>query len=167
MGAYSGTVPTFLAGELPDADKFIEISNFMTAATAAWTSYTPTWTASAGTPAVGNGSLTGAYRRIGKTVDFRMLLTAGSTTTYGTAGAYWAFGMPALGNCNGLYVFAVRLLDNGFKEYMAVGAASNGGAFDMYQAGAGGTGYGRLLNNSPFTFGNTDQLWANGTYELA
>lgn len=31
MGSYTGTVPTFLAGELPDADKFTEISNFMTA----------------------------------------------------------------------------------------------------------------------------------------
>lgn len=76
MGDYNGTVPTFLAGELPDASKFAEITNFMLAATGAWTSYTPT-TANL---TIGNGTLTAQYRRLGKTLDFQIKFTFGSTS---------------------------------------------------------------------------------------
>jgi len=168
MGSYTGTVPTFAANDIPTADQFAEIVNFMTAETGVWTAYTPTWAASAGTPSLGNGSLTGSYRRIGKTVDFRMQFTAGSSTTFGTAGAYWAFGLPPIGTCSGYYAFALRMIDYATKEYLGMASMANGASeFEMFQSGAGGTGYGRIANNSPFTFGTSDGLWTNGTYELA
>ena len=50
----------------------------------AWTTYTPTWTSSSGTPSIGNGTLTGSYCVIGKTVFWDVSLVAGSTTTFGT-----------------------------------------------------------------------------------
>jgi hypothetical protein len=164
MGVYTGTVPTFLAGELPDADKLTEVSNFMTAMTAAWTTYTPTWTASAGVPAIGNGSLTGRYRRIGKTVDFEVALLAGTTTTYGTAGAFWSFGLPPVGNTAATYAFPMRMFDTGVLEYVGIASVAAGGStVDLYKSPTG-----RFLNNSFATaFGNTDTLWFNGTYELA
>ena len=49
----------------------------------AWAAYTPTWGASTA-PSLGNGTLTGTYMRIGKTVHFFINLTTGSTTTYGS-----------------------------------------------------------------------------------
>jgi hypothetical protein len=61
----------------------------------AWTDYTPTWTAeTGGTPAVNNGSLTGRYLKVGRSVDFLIKLVVGSTTTFGSANANWAFGLP-------------------------------------------------------------------------
>lgn len=58
----------------------------------AWTAYTPTWTSSGTAPAIGNGTLTGAYLKAGKLVVFRLKLTIGSTTTVGTS--TYRFGLP-------------------------------------------------------------------------
>ena len=49
-----------------------------------WTSYTPVWTAAGTACALGNGTITGAFRRRGDVVDWRVILTPGSTTTFGT-----------------------------------------------------------------------------------
>lgn len=59
---------------------------------AAWTSYTPSWTASTTNPTLGNGTLVGRYMLIGKTCHVSITLTIGSTTTVG-AGTY-LFGLP-------------------------------------------------------------------------
>lgn len=53
----------------------------------AWTAYTPVWTGSSTNPVINNGTLQGAYCKIGKLVNFRASITLGSTTTVG-AGAY-------------------------------------------------------------------------------
>lgn len=167
MGSYTGTVPTFLVGEIVDADKLLEITNFMTAATAAWTAYTPTWTASAGSPSIGNGTLAGRYRRLGKTVNFQILLTGGSTSNYGTAGAYWAIGLPPLGNTSGPFVWPARLIDGGVAEYTIIAANESSpsatGSVQFFRTSTTG----RQLNNTGFTFGTGDSLWVAGTYELA
>lgn len=53
----------------------------------AWTSYTPTWTASTTNPTIGNGTITGAYLQVNKLVMCYGKITVGTTTTAGT-GAY-------------------------------------------------------------------------------
>lgn len=58
----------------------------------AWTSYTPTWTTQVSSPAVGNGTLVGRYKIIGKTMHLAIKLTCGTTTTFGTG--YWKFSLP-------------------------------------------------------------------------
>jgi hypothetical protein len=139
------------------------MSDILTALTAAWTSYTPSWTASAGTPAIGNGSLAGAYRQMGKTVDFTINLTAGSTTTFGTAGAHWILGLPPLGNTARNYVWPLRMLDAATLEYAGFASAAAGTAVaELFKPVSG-----RIVNNSPFTPANGDSLWFNGTYDLA
>lgn len=58
----------------------------------AWTTYTPTWTASSN-PAIGNGTISGRYQLIqGKTLLVYVTITTGSTTTFGSGA--WAFGLP-------------------------------------------------------------------------
>jgi hypothetical protein len=57
-----------------------------------WTSYTPAWTASTTNPSLGNGILSGRYRRVGDTLQYHIHLTMGSTTTFGTN--TWRFGLP-------------------------------------------------------------------------
>jgi hypothetical protein len=56
--------------------------------------YTPTWSSTSGTPpSLGNGVITGDYTRIGNTVNLRINLVIGSTTTTGT-GAIYTFTSP-------------------------------------------------------------------------
>lgn len=64
-----------------------EIKDPWTAIQAAWTSFTPTWTGTTTNPVIGNGTLTGAYHRVGKLIFYRIGIVAGSTTTYGS-GSY-------------------------------------------------------------------------------
>lgn len=139
------------AGDIILADHF----------SATWTTYTPTWVASAGTPAIGNGTLAGRYFQLGKTVHFSFRLIAGSTTTYGTAGAYWQLGLPTLGNAATYHAFAAMSVDAATADYPLIGAVRVGEAVvELYKPGSG-----RFVNNSPFTFGSGDQLWVSGTYE--
>ena len=58
-----------------------------------WTSYSPTWTASGGTPSLGDGSLTGRYILAGDLCHLTVNLVFGSTTS-GT-GSNWVFSLPA------------------------------------------------------------------------
>ncbi len=66
----------------------------------AWTAYTPVWSASSVNPTLGNGTITGAYRRKGSVVHIRIVLTLGSTSAAGT-GVY-SFTLPAGAKVNSL-----------------------------------------------------------------
>lgn len=64
----------------------------------AWTSYTPTWGAESGTaPAIGDGTITGRYQRIGRTIHYFIEIVTGASTTYGSGGSSgnWYFSLPA------------------------------------------------------------------------
>lgn len=60
--------------------------------TAAWNSYTPTWTSSGTAPALGNGTLVGKYAVIGRTYVVSIKITMGPSTTYGTGN--YSFALP-------------------------------------------------------------------------
>ncbi len=70
-----------------------------------WTTYTPTWTASVN-PAIGNGTLSGQYRQIGKIVLYNITMTAGSGTTFGTGEWHFALPVTASGGAAGSAVLA-------------------------------------------------------------
>lgn len=59
---------------------------------AAWTAFTPTWTGTTTNPLIGNGTIAGAYRQIGKTLDVRYRIAMGATTTYGVG--TWKLRLP-------------------------------------------------------------------------
>lgn len=77
-----------------------------------FTSFTPNWYNFATQPVIGNGSITGKWRRLGECVEGYIRLAWGSTTTNGTGGLF-SFGIPsgmtidstklpgAIGNANG------------------------------------------------------------------
>jgi hypothetical protein len=69
-----------------------DVQDEITAMRAAWTTYTPTWDATSSSPSIGNGSIVGRYRQVGKTVTFSIVLTVGSTTNVGTG--IYEFGLP-------------------------------------------------------------------------
>ena len=72
---------TIYAGQPVLATDFDAYENL----TAVWTSFTPTWASFGTQPAIGNGTLSGKYTRVGNYVAFSIQLVPGSTTTFGTS----------------------------------------------------------------------------------
>lgn len=164
MGVYTGTVPTFLAGELPDADKFTEVSNFMTAATAAWTTWLPTLTALT----AGNGTTTAKYRQLGKTVDYRFKFVLGTTSAVGTSPR---FSLPAAPHAD--YVVVFDELGHGVirdvsapAERVATVLLSAGSTVEIFHYSTTG-GITGTTATVPWTWATGDVLSCTGTYEVA
>lgn len=160
MGVYTGTVPTFLAGELPDADKFTEITNFMTAWTSSLTAYTPTMSSSGGGASVGNGTLTAGYSRIGKTVVVRIVLTWGSTTTYGSG--FVRFSLPVTSVALD-QVGPGTVVDSGTATILGASHIDAGSPTLLIPISTGGV----VTGTSPMTWTTNDQLRSFMMYEAA
>lgn len=91
---------TFVVGEVVTAAILnAEIRDQFNSMFAAWTAYTPVWTAATTNPVIGNGTILGRYMKIGRTVIGHINLTMGSSTTYG-AGDY-SFTLPGAGAASG------------------------------------------------------------------
>ena len=142
----------------------------------AWQSYDVQWTTDLGTqPSIGNGSLTGYYKRIGKTVFLRVRLSAGSTTTFGDNNRLWIFSLPVTASSQHGVQFSCSILDSGAGSspmgtwYNAIG---NGSYFTVATSvaiiatSANGT-TAAVTKNHPFTWASGDSLQFNGSYEIA
>lgn len=134
----------------------------------AWTDYTPTWTATGGTPTIGNGTLAGRYVKVGKLVVLNIAVVMGSTTSIGTTTA-WTFSLPFAAASSGLtQVLTVRVLDTlpTATAYVGHGAVASGGSTFAIRTHAATAlvGY-----NSPFSFtvADSDSIHISGTYEAA
>jgi hypothetical protein len=133
----------------------------------AWTSYTPTLTASTTNPNLGStGSTTGAYCRIGKLVVFRVRISFGGTGVNAGSG-YYRVALPVTGAS-------------------VTGNPGNGSAW-MYDASAGArhigvpaietsvleiiingaSGFPAVQHNSPWTWAADDTITICGIYEAA
>jgi hypothetical protein len=85
---------TWVVGEIVSAALMNqEIRDQLNSFYGAWTPYTPAWTASTTNPVLGNGTVIGRYMKIGRTVLCQIILTTGSTTTYGSG--QYSFGLPS------------------------------------------------------------------------
>lgn len=102
---------TWVVGEVVSAATMNqEIRDQFNSMFAAWTAYTPTWTSTSTAPALGNGTLTGRYMKIGRTVIGHINLITGSTTTYGTGN--YSFSLPVqAANAGASVVGTVQLLN--------------------------------------------------------
>ena len=116
-----------------------------------WTSYTPTWAATGGTPTIGNGSLTGNYAAYGDVLLLRINLTIGSTTSMGTTTA-WSFTLPSGIAATDVFVAHGRASD---ISAIASFPCTTSATAPMYVATAAG---GLVGYNNPFTWANTDML---------
>lgn len=166
MGSYTNTPPTFLAGELPDADKFDEVSDYMVAQTAAWTSAAPTWTAGAGSPSVGNGALAGRHRTIGKTKNFEISLTVGSTTTFGTAGQRWEFTLPGGGTCAASCMGSGWFFDTSTGSNYTLTWKMDASSTTIRTWRNDASPSAEFLNNAPVTPATGDVFLLSGTVEI-
>lgn len=134
----------------------------------AWTSYTPTL---AGTGwAIGNGTITAAYMRIGKTVEFRISISFGTTSTYGgSAGPTVTLPFAAVSAFNG-FEFNCQLIDNGTLRYSGR-AVLEGSTSTLTLYAVTTTSYYASLtgvrSGIPHTWASTDAINISGTYEMA
>lgn len=123
----------------------------------AWSGYTPTWTASTTNPTLGNGTLNGKYKQIGKTVMVRVTFIVGSTTTFG-AGA-WHFALPTQAaaqhpGCGYAYDVSAGL-------YKPLSCYTPGSAITVVSDG------GIVASTVPWTWASGDQLFLSVVYETS
>lgn len=126
-----------------------------------WTSYTPTWTGTGGTPTVGNGILTGRYRLFGNVCHVRIDLLWGSTTS--AAGiTVWRFALPSGVTAAGLNVLSARAYDSSANvDYSCTGFASVGAG----TAGVTSSATGNVGISNPFAWATSDRLTIQGQIE--
>ena len=123
----------------------------------AWTAYTPT----IGGTTIGNGSASGSYVKIGRTVAFSAQFAPGSTTTF--SGSIW-IGLPFTANSQ--YAFQATLYDisSGFLPIWCYGS---GNAAELFAVNTSAT-YGTLsyVNSTvPVTLATNDRFYVSGVYE--
>lgn len=83
----------------------------------AWVSYTPSWTASSVNPAIGNGTLLGRYRLVGKSCLVMIFLKFGSTTTTGTGAYSLSLPFTAVNRTDNYWVGSAVFTDSGVANY--------------------------------------------------
>lgn len=161
---------TWVTGETPTATIFnTHVRDNLKALGDAWTAYTPTWTAVGTAPVLGNGTISGWYLESGKTIDFRIVLTAGSTTTFGTGAWRFTFPFTAIYSnrafaANGLFTDV-----SGPASWPVVGARCiTTGTFEALCPNAlGDTRAGLVTTATPYTWATGDVLEVIGRYERA
>ena len=122
--------------------------------------FTPVWTGSVTNPVLNNGTLAGQFMMIGRQVTYAILLTMGSTTTYGSG--EWSFTLPVaavLGVV--LFTGTAKLLDSGTAHYGVIGLIATANGLGFYNAASGG---GSMSSTVPFTWAVNDQLRSTITY---
>ena len=131
-----------------------------------WTGFTPTWTASSSNPSIGNGLIEGRYKIVGKTVQVWMMMTAGSTTTFGS-GEY-KISLPVTGRSLSQVVLNLVMRDEGSRLYnsLAHNGYTTSGSWTtsevtlFWDAGV-------VTNIAPFTWASGDFFIVSGTYEAS
>lgn len=146
----------------------------------AWTSFTPAWTATSGTPAVGTGgSLTGSYQLLGKTVMFKLNLVLGTTGMSTGSGAAWWFSLPVAHVAAPSGVGQHGIMAGGYAEDLSTRAYASPGArlkassttlfeltYSVDNSGVPGSAA-TFGATSPFTWGSGDYLSIYGMYQAA
>lgn len=151
--------PDFTADNVLTAGELQKLSDNQSELGDAWTAYTPVWDADTTAPIRNNGTLIGAYRQVGKTVDFWISLTTASSTQFGTGN--WFFSLPvqaknALMWCGGWSASHGSTFPSG--QLMTTSSA----LYIRLVQGAAGT----LVDaTSPVTWDNPDSFRMAGTYE--
>jgi hypothetical protein len=122
----------------------------------AWTAYTPTL---GGTGTLGNGTLTGYYEKIGRTVRARALLTIGSTTVLS---GNLSLSLPFAQSSN-LGAAAVMPIGTAHAVDASVGSASRTGGTALFaSSGAAAIVFDRSATGANSWSSSFPWLWATG-----
>lgn len=160
-----------------NGDGDLTIAGDLTAAnitTGTWQSWTPTWSASGGGFAVGNGTTGGRYAVVGNTVFVEGDITRGTTTTFGTGTVQVNLPFNARHTGGRFFLFPTSCYDAaGNTPYSSTAIAFDGGGgtttveFTSFKAGAAARVSGSAAQ--PFAWaGNTGaSIGFSGVYEKA
>ena len=156
---------TWVVGEVVSAALLNqEIRDQFNSMFSAWTTYTPSWTASTN-PSLGNGTINGRYMKIGRIVIAEVTLFPGSTTTYGSGS--WAFSLPvtsATKSTTGLVM--ARMFDTSTSaNYCGVGQIGSNDTAARFIAPSSGTN--NVASTSPFTWASGDECRITMVYEAS
>jgi hypothetical protein len=137
----------------------------------AWTTYTPVWSAALTDPVLGNGTIVGRYKQRGKTIDVRILLTLGSTTTIGSGAYFLSLPVNASdGNVGGMISHGwVIDASTGAYYHIFCDSADFVSKITMRTIVTNAT-FGTLdnvLSNAPITFAQSDTINIAFSYEVA
>ena len=121
-----------------------------------WQSYTPTWTGSGGSPSLGNGTLSGRWRRVGQNAEIQIAFTFGSTTNANSATA-WQFSYPS-----GLAINTASLADGGSSSQGSGLVLDSGTQYYTAVPIAISTGIRHYLSSTSPVGATTPMTWANG-----
>jgi hypothetical protein len=161
MGVWTSTPHDATAGAVLTAAQWDATVRDGFNAFGAMTSYTPTWSSLGTQPALGNGTLVGAYSQIQKTVFFRIKLTTGSTSTYGTSA--YALSLPVTVASGARWAFSGFLQDSSTGSVYAITGGATSTTASLYNATASPlTG---VSATAPFTFATGDTIDIQGWYE--
>jgi len=134
----------------------------------AWTSFTPTWTATTTNPVINNGTIAGAYKQLGKLLFVRYRIVMGSTTTYGSGS--WKLRLPnSLSAAAGTtQIIPVWALDSGTAYRLGAGVIGTEplADFDDFSF-VSDAGAGAWTATAPHTWAAGDVLVAEGAIEVA
>jgi hypothetical protein len=128
-----------------------------------WVTFTPVWTAGAGA-AIGNGSMTGQYARLGDVVIARYRMVYGSTTNFGAA-ANWSWNLPqtavrADGTIGHAFLFDTSLAAVNQAQAVLLTATT-------FWLNITATGTFAVSNTNPWTWADGDSITINVVYEGA
>ena len=136
----------------------------------AFTSFTPAWTAVTTNPAIGNGTLTGAYTQVNKLVFARYTLLIGSTTTFGTGDYRFSFPITAnnLNNFSAIFSSCFMYDSNVGQMYSATASMVNLGTTFRLNAFPNSTQTVTPFGpTAPFTLAVNDEIYFTICYEAA
>ena len=168
---YTGTVPTFLAGELPDADKFTEITNFMNAMSGALTDYSASFTITGSTtsPTKGSSTYSAGYRRVGKYIEYELGIVVGAGFSAGSGSYSYSVPVTASAGSFARATGAVWINDSGTALRMGVMRFNTTTALQIYMTDTASIGLLATLGSAgPGTaWATNDSFIAKIIYEAA
>ena len=131
---------------------------------AAWEAWTPVWTGSTTNPVIGNGSITGTYARINKTVIGSMAIIVGSTTTFGTGTYRISLPFGTMVSTNGAVGYATLFdASAGYIAYTGLATQASSSLFEFRI----GNAQSQFSPTVPVTLANGDQFRFAFIYEAA
>lgn len=167
---------TFTKGD--DSTFPIPITNTLTASIAesvpnyetGWEIYASRWSASFSAPDIGNGTLEGYYKQIGKTTFVRINLYTSSSTTFGSGS--WYFDLPTNAITPEAIVLPSTVIYNRGDLYQATSIINNGtnNQISVIVNNSGSNISTEINSNFPFRWGDDitgHKIQINGTYESA
>lgn len=134
------------------------------AAVSEWQSYTPTWSSDGTQPVLNNGTLTGAYRRVGSSIEVEIDLTMGSTTTFGTS--FYKFSLPTVvtpSGVNGQLLGVAQAYSSATTAHTMSAMLNTAAANNVYLVADQG---GLITPSVPFTFVNGHRIKIQMKYQV-